>query len=167
MIQGVTIRCARITRTTNASRIAPASTRGIVSERSATASKRHAGKARGRDSLAKPDLSSSVGDVAQYGIVHVEADLACRGCDVMKHGVLHGGSARTLLERDDVEIRNSVEVVLLPRVVGGGGAHSGPEGRVRHQPLEGRDQRLHLQLVDRNLDGDDIRKLREPTDVAH
>src|SRR5687767_14923951 len=120
MIQGVAIRWARTSRTTNAARTTPANKSGTSSEPLLTmVRQREIGKPafRTRVSVAKADLAEARGNLGELRVVFAHADLVCSPGDVAEYGVTHGRRAGRLLECGDVEICDAIEIMLSADVL--------------------------------------------------
>src|SRR5688572_18618005 len=99
-------------------------------------------------------------------VVDLHSDLVRSAGDLADDCVAHGWSAGHYLDRGEVEIRGSIQVVLSPGVLRGGHTHPLAQQVVPGQALEDLCERGDLELVHRYFRRHRVRELREPARIA-
>src|SRR5215210_2784946 len=126
----------------------------------------HAQTGTRRSLSTKLDLGQTSRQLRRLRRVRLDPDVCSRCRDVAEKRVRDRLAARRLFECRDVQIRRTAEVVVAPDELEARLAHPRTRPLVPGQQLERRVEGVGLLLVDRHLQGDVVRQLDEPADVA-
>ena len=133
-------------------------------------SRERARRARGRGLgptvAGQAELVEALGELGGEGRPRLDPDLRCGVGDLVDDGVRDDGPAGRLFERGRIALGNVTDVVFAQRVLAGGVAHRVLGRLACGKQLERRRERRNLVLVDGHLEGNVVRELRKPADVA-
>ena len=124
------------------------------------------GPATGRPLRAKPNFVEPARELARKRRARLDADLGCRLCDLVDDSVADDRSTGRLFERCRIVLGHAVDVVLTVDVRQGRIAHRPLRHLARCHQLKCGCERRNLVLVNRDLQRDVVRQLREPAEIA-